>query len=168
MNAALNTAMNAQDQRHGAILRRMSELATTHCENSKTLELTLRELVALSAELAAIKARKALLQTFAELLQTTPAKSGYARSGWSLSATSDHPLPQQWNDKDDYDDARVNAAITETLNNLPENVFETLSLGNAVPYLALLEAGLSAQAPAGFVSRATENLRARLASAARA
>lgn len=167
MNTTIQTAMADLARRGDDIHRRMAGIENRHCDTTAELEATLRELVALSAEQAAVKARTALLQTFDELLQATPARSGCARAGWTLSTTGEHQRPPDFGDADSYDKACVDAAIADTLRNLPEDVFVPLSLGNAVPYLTLLEAGLSEQAPAGFVACAMENLRARLASTAR-
>lgn len=167
MNGAIQTAFIDLVQREGDIRRRIAELENRQCDNTGILEATLCGLVTLNAELVAVKTRKALLQTFDELLSATPARSGRAQAGWTLSTTGDHQESALFAHTGSYDAARVDAAVAETLNRLPENVFETLSLGNAVPYLALLEAGLSEQAPAGFVARATENLRARLTSLTR-
>lgn len=159
--SAIVSAISAVSSRIATLESRARQLESATYASATAWGAAMNELVDLQARCIALAARQELLQAYAELLESTPAKSGRARAGWTLSTSGHFPEPPPFPDSDSYDLGRVEAAVAEALRNLPEDEFAELRLGNSVEYLPLLEAGLSDQS-AGFVARASVNLEARL------
>lgn len=175
MNAAIVRAVRALERRIDLLDRRIEQLesqkesankkAATSKDNAASFEAAVETLVRLHTERLNLRARKEVVWAFGKVIEATPARSGYARTGWTLTAGSSRPpVPRTipTGEADEYHADRVEAAVQAALANLPEDALTPVFVGNAVPYMALLEAGLSDQAPAGFVAAAVENLRARL------
>ena len=98
----------------------------------------------------------------AELVETTPVDTGWARANWFFSVggsldTSPGPAPRR-NAQGAFDSARVTAASTSSSATQASVLGYSIQAGaifvqNNVPYIVFLNAGSSNQAPAGFIQR---------------
>lgn len=164
MNSAVASAITRLENRVARLTDNIRRLDSMVCEDAESLDAALNSLLDQQLERDGVRIRIELLRAYAEVLDATPARSGQARAGWTFSEGDSVPEPH-WprdRDKDEYLAERVDAAVREALDRLPDDVFATVTLGNAVPYLPLLEAGESPQAAAGFVAAAMAALEARL------
>lgn len=176
MNAAIVRAARTLETRIALLGRRIQQLdahkesvtaanpGTDMPDSPTSLQNTMENLVRLHSERMGLRAQYEVVWAFGKVLEDTPARSGYARSGWTLTTGGSPTVPPRIpaEQQDEYHADRVEAAVREALSRLPDDPLVPVYVGNAVPYMALLEAGLSDQAPAGFVAAAVENLRARL------
>jgi hypothetical protein len=79
----------------------------------------------------------------AELVATTPVKSGRARANWNPSLNVPDTTIREPNQKQSIDPIAAAYKITDTI-----------LISNNLPYIKKLNAGSSKQAPAGFVDKA--------------
>jgi hypothetical protein len=96
--------------------------------------------------------RRLVRHTTARLIDATPVDTGHARANWVPSVGS------PYTGIDGSKESVSTAAQTAGLARLASYRLEQgqVFLSNNVPYLAILDQGSSAQAPAGFVDRAIE------------
>lgn len=161
MNGSVQTAIQAISARIADMKARCSSLENATFSSTEDWGRALSELVDLQIRQAALEARKAMLETYGDLLESTPASSGRARAAWTLSTDGHADTPEPFADPDTYNAGRVNAAVDANLANLPTDVFTDLYLVNELEYLPLLEAGLSDQST-GFVGKAAADLAEKL------
>lgn len=161
MNATVQAAVQALSTKIDDMAFRCRSLENTTCASQEEFTRVVNELLDLQTKQAALAARKAMLETYGDLLESTPASSGRARAAWTLSSDGSAHSPEPFPDPETYDAGRVEAAVTDNLQGLPTDEFADLYLANELDYLPLLEAGLSDQA-AGFVAAAEAELAARL------
>lgn len=87
--------------------------------------------------------RAVALVVDAELVNTTPVKSGRARSNWNPSLNTPDATIREPGQKKSIDPIASAYKITDTI-----------LISNNLPYIKKLNAGSSKQAPAGFVDAA--------------
>ena len=90
--------------------------------------------------------RKAALELFSELLQTTPIDTGRARAGWGMDARQGSEVPQK--DQKAY---RPKSPVA------PQGA-PFIIVYNNVEYIVRLNEGHSQQAPKRFVERAVDKV----------
>ncbi len=90
--------------------------------------------------------RKAALELFGELLQTTPIDTGRARAGWGMDARQGNEVPPR--DQKAY---RPKSPVA------PQGV-PFIIVYNNVEYIVRLNEGHSQQAPKRFVERAVDKV----------
>ena len=87
--------------------------------------------------------RAVALVVDAELVNTTPVKSGRARSNWNPSLNTPDATIREPGQKQSIDPIAKSYKITDTI-----------LISNNLPYIKRLNEGSSKQAPAGFVDAA--------------
>lgn len=90
--------------------------------------------------------RKAALDLFGELIQTTPIDTGRARAGWSMDARQGADVPP------------LKASSYRPKSPFPPKGVPFIIIYNNVEYIVRLNEGHSRQAPARFVQRAVEKI----------
>ena len=103
----------------------------------------LAENVAVTAD---IVQRKAALDLFGELIQTTPVDTGRARAGWSMDARKGQDVPP------------LKASSYRPKSPVPPKGVPYIMIYNNVEYLVYLNEGRSTQAPTRFVERAVDKI----------
>lgn len=104
------------------------------------------------------------IEIFRDLLNNTPIDTGQAISNWQVSLTG--PITRQIpsyvpGQKGSTKNIVIANAIGEAVGILAaRRPYQPIYIGNALPYIAQLNQGSSAQAPAGFIDAAF--MRARL------
>jgi hypothetical protein len=95
---------------------------------------------------------KITLDIIANLIETTPVDSGWARANWIPGlGLSDVPPAPQPKDRLTGDEDAQTAAMAAVLSGY--QFPGVIQIGNGVPYIGRLNDGHSQQAPAGFVQR---------------
>ena len=90
--------------------------------------------------------RKAALDLFGELIQTTPIDTGRARAGWSMDARKGEDVPPP------------KASAYRPKNPVPPKGVPYIMVYNNVEYIVRLNEGHSTQAPAHFVEQAVDKI----------
>lgn len=98
------------------------------------------------AATADIVQRKAALDLFGELIQTTPIDTGRARAGWSMDARKGEDVPPP------------KASAYRPKNPVPPKGAPFILVFNNVEYIVRLNEGHSTQAPARFVQIAVDKI----------
>lgn len=90
--------------------------------------------------------RKAALDLFGELIQTTPIDTGRARAGWSMDARKGEDVPP------------LKASSYHPKSPVPPKGVPYIMIYNNVEYIVYLNEGRSTQAPTRFVERAVDKI----------
>ena len=101
--------------------------------------------------------RKAALDLFGELIQTTPIDTGRARAGWSMdirqgaNVPEDRKKPKGWKKGD-------TPLYQRPATPMPPKGAPFIMIYNNVEYIVYLNEGRSTQAPTRFVERAVDKI----------
>lgn len=90
--------------------------------------------------------RKAALDLFGELIQTTPIDTGRARAGWSMDIRQGSDVPPR------------NSSSYRTKSPIPPKNAPFIIIYNNVEYAVRLNEGHSRQAPSRFVEKAVDKI----------
>ena len=90
--------------------------------------------------------RKAALDLFGELIQTTPIDTGRARAGWSMDTRKGDDVPP------------AKASSYRPKSPMPPKGAQFIMLYNNVEYIVYLNEGRSTQAPTRFVEKAVDKI----------
>lgn len=90
--------------------------------------------------------RKAALDLFGELIQTTPIDTGRARAGWSMDVRKGEDVPP------------LKASSYRPKSPVPPKGVPYIMIYNNVEYIVRLNEGHSTQAPAHFVEQAVDKI----------
>lgn len=106
-----------------------------------------REAGNLITKVVDVKSRQFLLDTWTDLVDTTPVKTGKARASWKISPGS--PFTRE------IPDGYYTIPSPPNLDRYKRN-WTKWYIANTAPYIEDLNAGSSRQAPAGFVQLAIQ------------
>lgn len=105
--------------------------------------------------------RKAALDLFGELIQTTPIDTGRARAGWSMDIQKGEDLPEHVDAPKKWKKGKTPYYKRPTTP-IPPKGATAIYIFNNVEYIKHLNDGTTTQAPRLFVDQALEKVKANL------